>query len=213
MGQHVLATNLVVEQVEAERGFRLRLAIKLPLKSPDTFWCCQAHRQSPTLDLFKSTPEVRALPSTGITRPQRYYDPLRLPTGCASPRRWNSRSTPMGLPRCPHHLSDVPCPLPRRTGQGLLSAFFPIRTAFPGLGGSASATSLSRPAQASLALRPTGSLDRPRRPLSRGFSPASYPAIAARQLPALPTSIWVDPSSTGDPRLRGAPGRSRSGRA
>jgi len=42
-------------------------------------------------------------------------------------------------------------------------------------GGSASALSLSRPAQASLTLRPIGSLSRPRRPLSRGSSPASYP--------------------------------------
>ena len=32
-----------------------------------------------------------------------------------------------------------------------------------------------RPAQASRALRPAGSLDRPRRPLSRGFETASYP--------------------------------------
>src|ERR1700730_10862951 len=43
-------------------------------------------------------------------------------------------------------------------------------------GGSASALSLSRPAQASLALRPIGLLSRPRRPLSRGSSPPSYPA-------------------------------------
>ena len=42
-------------------------------------------------------------------------------------------------------------------------------------GGSASALSLSRPARASHALRPTGSLSRPRRPLSRGSSPASHP--------------------------------------
>jgi len=42
-------------------------------------------------------------------------------------------------------------------------------------GGSASALSLSRPAQTSLALRPAGSLSRPRRPLSRGSDPASYP--------------------------------------
>ena len=43
-------------------------------------------------------------------------------------------------------------------------------------GGSASALSLSRPAQASLALRPAGSLSRLKRPLSRGSSPAGYPA-------------------------------------
>jgi hypothetical protein len=42
-------------------------------------------------------------------------------------------------------------------------------------GGSASALSLSRPAQASLTLRPAGSLSRPRRPLSRGSDPSGYP--------------------------------------
>ena len=36
--------------------------------------------QSPLLVSFKSTPEVRALPSTGVTRLQRYYGPLRLPS-------------------------------------------------------------------------------------------------------------------------------------
>src|SRR5262249_12255724 len=43
-------------------------------------------------------------------------------------------------------------------------------------GGSASALSLSRPAQASLTLRPAELLSRLKRPLSRGSSPASYPA-------------------------------------
>ena len=42
-------------------------------------------------------------------------------------------------------------------------------------GGSASASSLSRPAQASLTLWPAGLLSRPWRPLSRGFDPTSYP--------------------------------------
>src|SRR3954470_24637382 len=42
--------------------------------------------------------------------------------------------------------------------------------------GSASASTLSRPTRTSLSLRPAGSLDRPRRPLSRGFDPAGCPA-------------------------------------
>ena len=46
----------------------------------------------------------------------------------------------------------------------------------PLAGGSASALSLSRPAQASLTLRPTGLLSRLKRPLSRGSSPAGCPA-------------------------------------
>ena len=71
-------------------------------------------------------------------------------------------------------------------------------------GGSASALSLSRPAQASLALRPAGSLSRPRRPLSRGSSPASYPTkplVSFRTYRQL--SGWRS-SSTDDSRLRGA---------
>src|SRR6266478_3247974 len=42
-------------------------------------------------------------------------------------------------------------------------------------GGSASALSLSRPAQTSLTLRPAGSLSCPRQPLSRGSNPCSCP--------------------------------------
>ena len=52
-------------------------------------------------------------------------------------------------------------------------------------GGSASAPSLSGPAQASLALRPTTSLSRPRRPLSQRLRPSRLPALPARQLPEL----------------------------
>src|SRR5271169_1299788 len=44
------------------------------------------------------------------------------------------------------------------------------------LAGSASALWISRPAQASLALRPAGSLDRQKRPLSRGFGPSGCPS-------------------------------------
>src|SRR5262245_27951953 len=55
--------------------------------------------------------------------------------------------------------------------------YFPAHAAFPTYpGGSASALSLSRPAQALLALRPAESLSRPRRPLSRGSDPSGCPA-------------------------------------
>ncbi|MGY4290855.1 hypothetical protein ACVWXO_010121 [Bradyrhizobium sp. LM2.7] len=64
---------------------------------------------------------------------------------------------PGGSDRCSRRLLPHPCGLPRYAG------------------GSASASSLSRPAQDSLTLRPAGSLSRPRRPLSRGFRSAGYP--------------------------------------
>src|SRR5262245_26279850 len=58
-------------------------------------------------------------------------------------------------------------------------------------GGSASALSLSRPAQALLTLRPAGSLSRPRRPLSRGSNPCSClhkPLVSYRTNRQL--SVW-----------------------
>src|SRR3954463_1065132 len=73
------------------------------------------------------------------------------------------------LPTCRAHYPDGPdrCAcrlLPRLHGLPRNS------------GGSASATSLSRPAQASLTLRPVGFLHRPRRTLSRGFGPVGCPS-------------------------------------
>jgi hypothetical protein len=94
-------------------------------------------------------------------------------------------------------LTSVPCPLPRRIETRAYVDCFPIPRGLPRFSaGSASATSLSRPAQASLALRPTGSLDRPRRPLSQGSGPTGCPKRAACQLPDQSTTLWVEPTST-----------------
>ena len=161
------------------RVINLRLAAELPRKPSDTFRCCQAHRQSPILGLFESTPEVRALSSAGITRPQRYYGPVRLPPGppCL-PRRWRCDPRPERVsPDYPDHPSNVPCPLSRWIGTGACVGCFPISRGLPRADrrvGIHNFTDL-RPAQTALALRPAGSLSRPRRPLSRGFETASYP--------------------------------------
>src|SRR3981189_3858116 len=71
-------------------------------------------------------------------------------------------------------------------------------------GGSASALSLSRPAQASHMLRPAGSLNRLKAAFVTRLQPCRLPGRTARQLPDQSTTLWVDSSSTGDPRLRGA---------
>ncbi len=103
--------------------------------------------------------------------------------------------------------SDVPCPVPRRTRTGAHVGCFPLPRGLPLIsGGSASATSLSRPAQASLELRPVGSLNRPRRPLSQGFDPSGYPDQPPASYQIKPTTVWVVPSSTSDTRLLGARG-------
>src|SRR2546429_8739093 len=71
-------------------------------------------------------------------------------------------------------------------------------------GGSASALSLSRPAQALLTLRPAGSLSHPKVTFVTRLQPVRLPAQAARQLPDQSTTLRVDSSSTDDSRLRGA---------
>ncbi len=70
----------------------------------------QAFANFPALVLFPSAPEVRPLPSTGVDRLPRYYEPLRLPARlhaahCDVEGR-DSLVSP-GLPRCAW------CPFPR----------------------------------------------------------------------------------------------------
>src|SRR5438309_11076885 len=70
--------------------------------------------------------------------------------------------------------------------------------------GPASALSLSRPAQASHMLRPAGLLNRLKAAFVTRLQPCRLPGRTARQLPDQSTTLWVESSSTSDPRLRGA---------
>ena len=200
MGQNVLAIDLVVEHVEAVSRLVLRLAIQLDLKFPYLTRCCQTHRQSPLLPSFTSTPEVRALSSAGITRPHRSYGPLRLPDwpppflatfGAATPSQSRASLTD------PDHLPCMPCSIPRWTGSGarwLASCafprgFLPCPCCLPRYrGGSASTSLLSRPAQASHALRPAELLTHHTWALSRGFALASFPARTLASYQVQPTT-------------------------
>ena len=129
------------------------------------------------LAIFESTPEARALPSAGVTRLQRSYDPVRLPPKPPPLRDVEAATlahdgsppiTRITLPTCRAHYPGG--------SRGCVCRLLPHACSLPQMaGGSASALSLSRPARASHALRPAGSLSRPRRPLSRGFGPAGYP--------------------------------------
>src|SRR5271163_2877734 len=69
-------------------------------------------------------------------------------------------------------------------------------------GGSASALSLSRPAQALLTAHRIA--QPPKAAFVTRLQPFRSPGRAARQLPDQSTTLWVDSSSTSDSRLRGA---------
>src|SRR6266478_6271313 len=105
------------------------------------------------------------------------------------------------LPRPPflHAVLNTPAD---RTGA---CRFLPCPRGLPRLtGGSASTTSLSGPAQASLALRPARSQPAQRRTLSRGSDPISYPIKSLGSYHVLPITTWMDPPSIGDLRRWGA---------
>ena len=120
------------------------------------------------------------------------------------------------------HDPRVLCPLPRWTGPVAFVGCFAKPCCLPRTpGGSASTTSLSRPAQALHTLRPVDSLDRQKRPLGSGFAgpwacfvaglrSSQLPNQTACQLPGQPTIARVGLSPTRLSRRSGRTGVSRS---
>ena len=120
--------------------------------------------------------ELRPLPSTGITRLPRYYEPLRHPkapglslTGVRLVILHHAKGLPVlrAFPSCVHAVATTPA-------QGLRilpCSFLPVLSAFPALADrSACATSFSRIAQRSLTLRPAHSPSHLVTLYTRGFS-------------------------------------------
>jgi hypothetical protein len=112
-----------------------------------------------------------------------------------------------GLPRLPEPPFRRAVPTTPADRAGAHVDYFPAHAAFPTYpGGSASALSLSRPAQALLALRPAESLSRPQATFVTRLRPFRLPGRAARQLPDQSTTFRMESSSTDGSRLRGAQG-------
>jgi hypothetical protein len=202
--------HLVVKQVEAVVGLRLRLAIELLLKGPDLVGCFKTHRQSPSA----SSPSSKACRKSGP------FPPPALPglngrMDLSDPRSsrhltWRSglRTPPARVsPDNPHCLAGVPCPLPRRTRTGALTGFLP-RSARPSpkprwvgirIATFEACSGFTRygPQACSTALR---------RPLSQGSDPCGYPHKPPVSYSIKPVTIEVESSSTGNTRLPGALG-------
>ncbi len=135
-------------------------------------------------------------------------------------------SPKMGLPRLPASPFRRAVPTTPADRDGCMCRLLPRSRGLPRyVGGSASAPLLSRPAQASLTLRPAGLLNpllchstrsraepwaaSPKAAFVTRLRPSRLPDQTARQLPEQSTTLWVEPSSTGDPRHRGALHKSR----
>ena len=179
VGENIVAIDLVVELIEAEVRLRLRLDDRassevsgsfrvLPGSSPITpsSTASKAHQKSGSFP----PPELPGLDGTMTLSDSR---PGRRPRRALEVATLAPRRVSPDYPQSPFQRA-VPTTPADRTGASV--DCFPVPCGLPRYsGGSASATSLSRPAQASLTLRPAGSLNRPRRPLSRGFDAAGYP--------------------------------------
>ena len=119
-----------------------------------------------TLDPVQNVLDVRPLPSTGVTRLQRYYEPVRHPTRpglSLAGVRVGLLSHRWGFPCCVRSpCADMPSPLPRRDRQ-LGSGCSPVCDdgGLPQMSaGSAPASTFSRPARRLLTLWPACSRGR-----------------------------------------------------
>jgi len=140
------------------------------------FCYCKAKKnETPVFSRLAAFSELRSLPSTGVTRLPRYYEPLRHPIApglsVTGVRLVFAPDHAMGLPvlhrssSCMHAVANTPA-----EPQGARFALFPSGCGLPRCcGGSASASDLSRPARRSPALRPAHSPDHFHDPLHRGL--------------------------------------------
>ena len=109
----------------------------------------------------------RRLPGSSVIRP--------CPTPAGVPSKPALRPLPScqtGLPRFPHHPSGVPCALPRRIERVRASIASPSMLPSPFCRRVGIRISTFEACSGFTRVRPVGLLNRPRRPSSRGSSPA-----------------------------------------
>src|ERR1700680_3924323 len=117
------------------------------------------------LAFFESIPEVRVLPSTGITRLQRSYYPVRLPP--MPPPEATLRPLPShqtGLPRLPEPPFQRAVPTTPADRAGAYVDCFPASRSIPQIAGGAVCALLLSTAAAAYS-----------RPFARGSNPGGYP--------------------------------------
>ena len=185
------------------RRCSLRPAVELSRERPGHVGVVRLFANHRLLSSFESVPEVRVLPSTDITRFRQYYDPLRLLLRPSPEATLRSLPRQTGLPRCLHHLSNVPCPLPRRTKRVHASIASPSTRPSPFRWRVGVRIITFEACSGFTRVTARGIAQSPKATFVTRLRPSRLPSWAARQLPDQSTPIWVESSSTGDTRLSG----------
>jgi hypothetical protein len=173
--------------------------------------CLQACANSPTLAFFSEHTRSQGPSFHRHCPASTVLCPCPTPT-CAAARSSVEAATPApdGSPPLPASPFRRAVPTTPADRDGCMCRLLPRSRGLPRFaGGSASAPLLSRPAQASLTLRPVGLLNRPEAAFVTRLRSGWLPTQTARQLPEQSTTLWVDPPSTGETRPRGALHKSR----
>ena len=132
VAKDVFAADLVVEDVEAESGLRLRLAIELSLKVPDRSGRFEAHRQSPPPRRLRKRirsqgPFLRRnYPASQVVPP--CPTPARSAATCSVEAATSDRA---GLPRLPASPFQRAVPTTPMDRTGACVDCFPVHPAFP----------------------------------------------------------------------------------
>ena len=153
-------------------------------------------------------PEVRALPSPGITRLRRYYHPVRRPRR-PPPCSDVEAATPVQHGPPPLARSPVPTCRAHYPGEPIqvrLSAASPDRAAFPVLrAGRRPQLAFRGLLRLHVRYGPSVCSTAQRRPLSQGSDPASYPTKSPASYRANRPLPGRDFHPQGERALRGAP--------
>src|SRR5258706_13541590 len=180
----------------SDKTSRLCFRVQRHLQFLNPSWSLSVAQSPRFLPTYCVCLELRPLPSAGITRFQRYYDPLRPPKApglsLAGLQLVIALTTPWGFPccvrfPCVHAAATTPA---QRLGV-LFSLSHPAVSAFPErVIGSACASSFSRLARRSLALRPAHSRCHQFVTRIPKASASSLPPWLLRLLPAGAVAGW-----------------------
>ena len=189
--------------------FQLRLSTQSARTSLAAEGVCRHKANHRGVIVFTNASEVRGLPSTGITRPRRYYAPVRLPFAPPSRRRRlgtlppNANGSPPLQPIAYVHRAVPTTPV---SPKGAHVDAFPFNAAFPGNPAGRRSQLDFRGLLRLYYITARRFAQPPKAAFVTRLQSSRLLSQTARQLPDPSTSLRVESSSNGDTHQLGTHG-------